>query len=383
MNRRHFLKKASWGSFCGAVTVAIASNDEGWHPPTRFIRPDISTDEGGLWAMLDREETKLRRSPFIIRDESLQSYVTGIACRLAGDHCPDIRVRLVRNKLFNANMTPNGMLQVWSGLLLRIDNEAQLAAVLGHEIAHYFEKHGVDRLRDLKARSAFGHLLGMFGLVGLVGQVAALASMFAYSRDQERQADRIGLTLMSKAGYDPAEASKVWENLLVEANAKTDANTSPMFAMHPPMNERKEALTHLAAQLPKGEIYEQRWQEKTANYRCEWLDDEIKRGQFEESIALLSRLIVRSPSQSDFFYARAETYRMRAKDEDFDTAINDYMAAIRLGDEPPETHRGLGMIYRQRNQFQEAKVCFEKYLKLAPQAADYSIIKSYSEEPSA
>src|SRR5207253_8580503 len=93
----------------------------------------------------------------------------------------------------------NGMMQVWSGLMLRVDNEAQLAAVLGHEIGHYLARHSVEQLRDAKSRSAFGMFIGMFGAVGAAGQLGLYAGMFAYSREHESQADSIGVLLMRKA----------------------------------------------------------------------------------------------------------------------------------------------------------------------------------------
>ena len=74
--------------------------------------------------MMDRAEAQLRRSPFVLRDEKLRAYVQDITCRLASQHCPDVRVHLVRTPYFNASMAPNGMMQVWSGLLLRVENEA-------------------------------------------------------------------------------------------------------------------------------------------------------------------------------------------------------------------------------------------------------------------
>ncbi|HTD07141.1 M48 family metallopeptidase [Undibacterium sp.] len=351
--------------------------------PPRMERPDVATDEGGLWALMDREEAKLRRSPFAIRDAELRSYVQEIICRLAGDHCPDVRVYLVRNRYFNANMAPNGMMQVWSGLMLRVDNEAQLAAVLGHEIGHYLQRHSIDTFRDARSRSAFGVFLGMFGVIGLVGQLASVAGAFANSRGNELQADRIGLSLMSKAGYDPAEAAKVWENLLLEAKANPAGDptkNSPMFATHPPMADRKDTLAQLAAALPRGVTNEKTWQEKTAPYRREWLNEEVKRGQFEESIALLSRLMQRSPEQPDFVCARADVYRMRSSDTDLNAALADYQAAIALGGEPPEAHRGMGMIYRQRDQPAETKKSFTRYLQLAPEAPDSAMIKNYLEE---
>src|SRR5256885_14822780 len=200
MNRRGFL---AGGCACcvGGLVPGLAAAQAAWEIPARFARPEAGSDEGGLWSMMDREEVRLRKSPFSLRDPKLQAYVQDIACRLAGEHCPDVRVHLVRTPLFNASMAPNGMMQVWSGLMLRADNEAQLAAVLGHEIGHYLARHSVERLRDAKARSAFGQVLGMFGVVGLIGQVGVLASMFAYSREHERDADRIGALLMSRAGH--------------------------------------------------------------------------------------------------------------------------------------------------------------------------------------
>jgi predicted Zn-dependent protease len=382
VKRRGFLAAAC---ACGAgmfSALAYAQSTD-WQAPERLARPDIASDEGGLWSMMDREETRLRRSPFSIRDQELRGYIQDIVCRLGGEHCPDVRVYLVHTPLVNANMAPNGMMQVWSGLMLRMDNEAQLAAVLGHEMGHYFARHSLEQLRDIKARSAFGQFLGVFGLVGAVGQLAVLASAFAYTRDKEREADRIGLILMRRAGYDPAEAAKVWENLLLELKARPDgdpAKTSPIFASHPPAEERNAVLTQLAEAAPGGVNNEEIWQEKIRPFRREWLLDEVKRGQHDESLALLTRMIKRTPAQADLLYARAEVYRLRAKDNDLDMAIADYLAAAAAGGEPPETYRGLGMIYRLRDRLPEARSSFAHYLELAPDAPDAAMIKSYVEE---
>ena len=106
----------------------------------------------------------------------------------------------------------------------------------------------------------------------------------------------------------------------------------------------------------------------------------MKRGQHEESLALLGRMIARSPALADYRWARGEVYRLRAKDGDLDSAVADYLAAIADGGEPPDTHRGLGMIHRARNQAAEARASFQRYLEAAPDAADFTMIKSYLEE---
>jgi predicted Zn-dependent protease len=280
-------------------------------------------------------------------------------------------------------MAPNGMMQVWSGLMLRTDNEAQLAAVLGHEIGHYVSRHSVEKLRDIKARRAFAQFLGVFGIVGALAGIATIASAFAYSREQEREADRIGTILMRKAGYEPAEAAKVWGNLLLELEARPGgdaAKNNPLFATHPPTDERMQTLVELAKAYPGGVTNENIWQERIAPHRREWLSEEVKRGQHEESIALLTRIIGRMPANPEYLCARGEVYRLRAKSTDLDAAVTDYQAAAAIGNEPPETHRGLGMIYRSRNQLPEARVSLQRYLELAPTAPDFAMIKSYLEE---
>lgn len=381
MNQRGLLAA---GCLCGALlydTAACAQN--AWQVPARLTRPELSTDEGGLWSLMDREETRLRRSPFALRDPQFHDYVQGIACRLAGNHCPDVRVYLVQTPLFNANMAPNGMMQVWTGLLLRVENEAQLAAVIGHEIGHYMARHTIERMRDVKSRSAFGQFLGLFGLAGAVGQLAVLASLFAYSRDQEREADRIGAALMQEAGYDPGEASRVWGNLLLEIKARPDSDptrSSPMFATHPSPIERQETLKRLADTTPGGATNQEAWREKTRPFMLNWLKDETKRGQHEESLALLTRMIAQAPERAEYYYARGEVYRSRAKASDLDAALVDYQSAVTVGGEPPETYRGLGAIYRQRNQPAAARENFQRYLESAPQAPDSAMIKSYIEE---
>ena len=147
MRRRHFIL----GFVCMTLASALWAADESWTPPPRLKRPDLASDEGGLWAQMDRAEAKLKTSPFLIRDPALNDYVYGVACKLAAEHCPESRVLRGATPWFNASMAPNGMMQVWSGLLIRMANEAQLAAVLGHEIGHYLARHSLERLQTAQS----------------------------------------------------------------------------------------------------------------------------------------------------------------------------------------------------------------------------------------
>ncbi|MCE4554766.1 M48 family metallopeptidase [Roseateles cellulosilyticus] len=379
MRRRAFIGCAQCLALSSLLGAAPARAQGDWLAPPRFEKPDLGTDEGGLWAMMDREETRLRRSPFLLRDAGLQKYLQDIACKLSGDHCPDVRVYPVRTPFFNASMAPNGMMQVWSGLLLRVDNEAQLAAVLGHEIGHYMQRHTLERLRDVKSRSAFGMFLGMFGLVGLVGQMAALAGAFGFSRDQERQADQIGLTLMRRAGYDTREAAKVWENLMLELAAVHGGDPSqrnPLFATHPGSAERSATLRDLSAADSEGRLGEEEHRRALAGLQQTMLEDELKRGQTGETLALLNRLIERQPARADLLYTRGEARRLRAGNDDLDQAQADFERAIALGTEPAEAHRALGYLHRSRERHDLAREAFGRYIDKAPAAPDAALIKS-------
>ncbi|MCM8595861.1 M48 family metallopeptidase [Accumulibacter sp.] len=384
MKRRDLLAGGAACWACSLVHSAWAQTpaDLDYAMPDRLTQPDPASDEGGLWALMDREERSLRRSPFAVRDGGLKAYVQDVACRLGGDHCPDLRIHLVRTPVFNATMSPNGMMQLWTGLLLRIENEAQLAAVVGHEIGHYLQRHTVDRLRDIKARSAFGQFLGLFGLAGAVGQLAVLASAFAYSRDHEREADRIGAILMHQAGYDVAEASRVWGNLLDELKARGQDPEliSPLFATHPAPPERRETLAAYAAALPGGSAGDAAYETGTGRFLDEWLDDEVKRAQYAETLVLLSRLLTRRSGQGVIHLHRGDVYRLRGEKGDVDLAMADYQAAIRSADAPPRAYRGIGLTARQLGQKTEAVAALSRYLELAPDAPDARLIGTYVAE---
>jgi predicted Zn-dependent protease len=348
----------------------------------RFKRPAIETDEGGLWALMDREERRLRRSPFVVRDAALNKYVHELACRLTGSHCPDIRVHIVRTPLFNASMAPNGMMQLWSGLLLRVENEAQLSAVVGHELGHYLERHTLERLRDAKSRAAFAQFVGLFGAAGSLVQLGVLASAFAFSREQEVRADILGVHMMQRAGYEGQQAARVWDNLLGEMKIRGGddvGKNNPMTATHPPTETRRDDLLRLAGE-GAGETGQQAFEQIIGPHRFDWLRDEIKRGQFEESMVLFNRMLTTKPNDPELLYSRAETQRLRAGEQDIQGALNDLQRVTVMDRAPAEAFRSLGLLQRQRSDRTSAVQAFETYLKVAPDAADASLIQNILSE---
>lgn len=193
--------------------------------PERFSQPAHDSTEHGLWTFMAQREKEVKNSPFRLRGSKLERHLNQMACQLAGDHCKDIRVYLIRTPSFNATMAPNGMMEVWSGLLLRMENESQLATVIGHEIAHYLQRHSLQSIENIKEKAAISQVVGLLTAVagvGIIGDVTAFATMgsvASFSRDHESESDLIGLQLMANAGFDPNQAAKVWVNLIEEHQA--------------------------------------------------------------------------------------------------------------------------------------------------------------------
>ncbi|MBW8369249.1 MAG: M48 family metallopeptidase, partial [Arenimonas sp.] len=129
-------------------------------------RPPPGSDEDELWYAMERAERELLAHPRRVTDPVLNAYVRDVACRVAGDLCADLRVHIVDQPWFNASMAPNGMMVVWTGALLRLQDEAELALVLGHEVAHFRERHAIAQWRKAKNTSA---VVGSISLLAFGG----------------------------------------------------------------------------------------------------------------------------------------------------------------------------------------------------------------------
>lgn len=117
-----------------------------------------------------------------------------------------------------------------------------------------------------------------------------------------------------------------------------------------------------------------------AAWQIEFLEDEIKRGQYPETIALLDRKLALEPQRPDLLYARAEAKRLRGKDKDVEQALADLNAASALPEAPAQAHRSLGLLLRERKDNAGAAAAFTRYLEAAPAAPDAGLIKTYLSE---
>lgn len=142
---------AGWmiaAALAGAALGGGASDRLAPLPPYGTAYTPTTVDERGLWQQADEAERDLRDSPAVIRDAASNAYIGKVLCRSVGEgRCRGVRVYVVRAPYFNAFMAPNGMMIVWTGALLRLRDEAELASVLGHEFGHFEMRHGLKTFR--------------------------------------------------------------------------------------------------------------------------------------------------------------------------------------------------------------------------------------------
>ena len=353
-------------------------------------RPAADTDEAGLWMQMDRVEQTLRTSGHLVTDPEVRGYLRDMVCKLAPEHCADIRLYVVQTPHFNASMAPNGTMQVWTGLLLRADNEAQLAYVPGHELGHYLRRHSVQRWRDVRMKTSVASVFTVLtaaagqGYIGSLAQLAALGSILQFSRDNEREADDIGVELMVRAAYDPREAPKIWEALDKERRAAKDSEPLVFFATHPPTDERIETLKELAR---KTYAQDRDWTDGRQAYlaairplRARLLRDELRLRDFARTQVLLERLLTAEPVSGELHFFRGELYRLRNDEGDPARALASYERALALGSAPPEANRAAGLLLMRQGQKAQARAAFDRYLTEAPEAEDKPMIQSYLEQ---
>jgi Zn-dependent protease with chaperone function len=338
-------------------------------------------EERGLWMEADEAERRLKTSNFVVHDEALNAYVRGVLCRTVGEQrCNAARIYIVRTPFMNASMAPNGMMQVWTGLLLRARNEAQLAAVLGHEYGHFERRDTLRQFRDLRHKTGAMTWLAFLPLgIGLLADIGIVGSAFAYSRDMEQDADLAGLHFMVGAGYAPNAASAIWMQLRAEMDAtalerrqksRKDRNGG-FFATHPNSAERVQYLGNAARALrdPPSRTGETEFRAAMASWWAPLIDDQIKLNDFGGSEFLLSNLAAGNWT-GELLYARGELYRTRGAPGDFEKAADFYRQAIAQGSALPEARRGLGLALLRSGASEDGRKMLKEYVAMKPDAVD-------------
>lgn len=220
------------------------------------------------------QETQLGLSSFdqvkkdttISHDATVNATVNRVASRIAkvaSKDLPNAQWEFVafESKEANAFCLPGGKVGVYTGILPITQTDAGLATVLGHEIGHAVAHHGASRMSQAMVSQGLGNAAGAYVgstqyaqyqnvFMGLYGLGSKVAVELPYSREQESEADHIGLVYMARAGYDPKESVAFWQRF-AQFNSQQGGNATPTFLRDHPVDAVR--IKQLQGWLPEAE----------------------------------------------------------------------------------------------------------------------------------
>src|SRR3569833_1059576 len=182
------------------------------------------------------------------RTRKIIAYVRSVVDRLVPPEVAgavSFRFYIARDPMVNAFALPNGSIYLNVGLLARLENEAQLAHVLSHEIAHVVQRHSLQQLRNRRPTVVAANVADLLLFGTSIAYLPAIGALASHSRESEAEADRAALEYMSRAGYPLEEADQLFK-LLQEVKQKESAWGS-VYSSHPDNTQRAQATREILA----------------------------------------------------------------------------------------------------------------------------------------
>ena len=352
-------------------------------------------DEIGIWQLMERAEEEISGSNLLVQDPRLTGYLRDLIGDVGGPAAKDFRIYLAHIPEFNAMMFPTGFAVIFTGLLLRARNEAQLAGVIAHEASHFLRRHQIRSWRDMRRKtdilSVGAMLAGVGGAAGGVylgdyvqlAQLGTLLSLFMYSRAMEAEADAMGTKLLEQSGYPPIEMAQVWEQLIGEDKASARyrgkrRRRGSLFDTHPSPDSRMADLRVSAAEVTvPGKRYDNRraqYLSTIGGIRPTLLDDQVKLNDPGASSYLIQTLAQDGWNGLLRFY-EGEIWRLRNRPGDEARAAQSYAAAVVYPDAPADAFRWNGISLLKAGRIGEAKASFARYLAMKPNAPDAAWVR--------
>jgi len=362
------VRRAATAATLAALCGCIAPQRAARLPPVTSPEFSMDRDERNLWREAAELDTRARKSGAVLADPALERYLLGIARKLAPRAALerlDVRVRVLESSGLTAFVAPDGGAFVTMGLLARLDNEAQLAMVLGHELVHALNRHSIVEYRTFKSGAALASLLP-FSL----GELGMKAAVTGYSRDLEREADEDGLGLAAAAGWDVREAPRPFEHLAEWV--KEEGIEEPFFfATHPRLEERIESIRALLEARPAGrrggEVGAQRYRSAVREVVLAAARLDLAAGRFGAAERGARAYLDLVPRSAAGWALLGDAARQRGA---ADEALAHYRTAVSHDAACPEAQRGLGQALARRGDRSGARAALRAYLRLRPNAED-------------
>jgi len=371
------------------------------------VNPVTGRSELALVSFSEEEEAALGAKAYtpavqqqggFYRDRELEEYVQGVGMRLARvSHRPTLayRYRVLNSSVPNAFALPGGFIVINRGLLVGLNSEAEMAAVLAHETGHVTAKHSLAGYQRAMAENMLvsGAVLAAGGRSGVQQISVITASLFenGFSRDQEREADWLGIDYMVKAGYNPEGAVRLQEYFFTQMEGgKNPMWAEGLFRTHPFSKERLEnARARIAQRYPdtvKNPNYtfnETAFLQKTARLRevqkayeiADQGDKLLKEKRYDEALARYREAERKEPGQSPFHSSAGQVYLVQ---KNYGAAEAELRKAIELDGEFFEPRLLMGALRYQQKEYRAAIPQLERSMELYPTKAAAALLsKSY------
>jgi beta-barrel assembly-enhancing protease len=252
MNGPRFTVVSVLSLFCLTALLAFAQGPARFHPGFNLFSKEQDVQLG------QESAAQVRKQMTVIKDPVLTAYVNKVGKRLAASQEAQesgfpFTFEVVADPSINAFALPGGPMFINTGLLKAVDNEAQLAGVMGHEMSHVILRHGTNQASKAQLFELPALLSQQMGGSSMLGQLATLgiglgtgSVLLKFSRSAESQADLMGSHLMAEAGYNPLELAHFFEKL----NTPGGRGAPEFLSDHPNPDNREKAIEAEAARLP-------------------------------------------------------------------------------------------------------------------------------------
>jgi predicted Zn-dependent protease len=367
----------------------------------QILAAGFEPDEVQFMAAASEEVAKLKQQLKPIQDPGLQAYVEKVGKSLVPSWVdPNVyrfTFSIIADPSLNAFALPDGTVVVHTGLLAALENEAQLATVLGHEIGHVTHRHGFRGYKHQSGKMKWLQLGALVGgvvvgtqtdsalaglLTGVGSNLAISAAVNGHGRDLEDEADRVGLHYMVEAGYDYMEAPEVWQ-VFGRYTEDQDKVSNFFFSDHSTHEARirnlnKEIAVHYRGQVERDDLRvgEAEHQQVASKVAMQNAAANYESGNYRAAGRGFSNALDRDPNDAMCHLYRGKAiwkqYGVQAAQE----VLNEFDQAALLDPTLAEPYFNMGVVFLEVRDMQQASLAFRKYLEIRPDAPEAAKIKS-------
>jgi predicted Zn-dependent protease len=329
-----------------------------------------------LMTSAEKFEQSLDRNGLVVDAPQETEFLNELASRVTSTNGGSYRVIIVESPTANAFALPNGLIGINKGLLATLDNEAQLAMVVAHEISHIDLQHSLNQIEDIIDVS------NVFVVLPVINSAILESVSNWYSRQDELEADINGFKLVINAGYDSKEALSAVNALEQFSFYWKSQYRRSGVSTHPKYDQRIEQL---AATSPKdGLVGIDRYQKVFSSIRLEVFESALARRQFDWLIFRMEQLGIESSEQQPLWeFYKIEAMRQRNNFGDHSSAKDMIAKSLELWPFFGRTYYSAAMMAMAENKTAEARISFEKYLAangIDKTSAEYTFAKFYYDQ---